>query len=173
MTDIRDGLTALGIVVIASAAIFVTGMSIGEMRGRNACKTEVAKAQLTAMQDVRHVEHQAADASQTIGVKAAGQAQKIRTVTQEVIRYVPQFIPADSRLLSDGFVRLHDAAATGDTAGLADAAGGMDGALSTIGEAQALPIIAANYGECNEAIARANAWIEWAKAQKSIYGVSK
>ena len=99
MTDIRDALAAVGIVVIASAAIFVTGVSIGEMRARTACETQAAKAQVVAVQGVRHVEHQAADASQAIGVKTAAETVKIRTVTQQVIRYVPQFIPADSRLL--------------------------------------------------------------------------
>lgn len=113
--------------------------------------------------------------NQKIDVKVAAKTATIKAVTGEVIRDAAKSItPEIDRKypLSNGFVRLHDAAALSNVAGPPSV---PDDSPSDVAESEAIPIIAANYGTCNEALARDAAWRAWAAAQGNLYksGVKK
>lgn len=84
-----------------------------------------------------------------------------RTINQEIIRYVEK--PANSYSLPEHWVRIHDAAATGNTT-LPEHSGTTNlsiGNTSHITNAQALSVIAANYHQCRLANAHLVGWQNW------------
>lgn len=64
-------------------------------------------------------------------------------VEKEIVRYVP---PSADPVLGDGWVRLHDAAATG---AVPEATPGTDVAAPAIAASQALKGVVGNYGSCH------------------------
>lgn len=134
-------------------------------------KEQALKADLKAEQHARAVETAGAKVSADIGVKAEAQAVQIRTVTKEVVRYVPQILTPDvdrQYPLPNGFVSLHDAAITGDLSTLGGTPGEPDDAPSDVAASEAAIVIAANYGACSENAARLTALQDWVRAQQTI-----
>lgn len=64
-------------------------------------------------------------------------------IEKEITRYVP---PSADPVLGDGWVRLHDAAASGS---FSEASPGIDAAAPAIAASQALKGIVGNYGSCH------------------------
>jgi hypothetical protein len=82
------------------------------------------------------------------------------TLRQEIPRYVTP--TADRRyLLPDGFVWLHDAAATGVP--VVAAAGDPDAASQGVTTSAALDTIVGNYGTCHETAEQLSALQEWVR----------
>lgn len=83
---------------------------------------------------------------------------RVRTVTKEIIREVPVYVPAGSCSLPPGWRLLHDAAAAGevpDPAGIPDAA--------PVAPDEAASAVAANYGACLENAERLRALQQWVR----------
>lgn len=92
-------------------------------------------------------------------------AERVKTVTKEVLREIPVVVPAEYDAtcpLPTGWVRLHNAACTGTTPGSATA---TDGAASGITPSQALATVTDNYGSCHETAERLKALQEWVSLQ--------
>jgi hypothetical protein len=87
--------------------------------------------------------------------------EKIRIVKEKgdvVIREVPIYISVETDRqfpLSNGFVRVHDAAASGEAAG---SAAGTDGQAATVTASFAAETIASNYTECRKLAEQVIGW---------------
>ena len=171
----KYALEALASLAIG-AVLFSCGVVWGTITEQHKEISRQAKADVTALQHVAGIEHKVAAVTQDAGVHQAAQAVKIRTVTQEVIRYVPQLLPADTDQhfpLSDHFVRIIDASITGDTSGISGLAPGVDDSVSPVKAPGAAIILAQDLGECNEAISRVNEMIALDASKKRIYEGAK
>jgi hypothetical protein len=122
-------------------------------------------AQLGAAQRVVRLVQRQASASQAIAVGDQRADDRIRTVTRRLIEKVPVYVtPQTDRAfpLPWGFVRLHDAAASGDDLP-ATAAGSArpDDAASDVAASEAAAVVVANYGGCRadrQRLADLQAW---------------
>jgi len=162
MISLRTGLEAGAVLALLIA------IPLADRRGYERGKHDEVAAQglrnLAAANKATDQTTQAADASAKVGEKVESAKVEVRTVTQtltrEVVRYVPAAADAQC-VVPVGFVRLHDAAATGilpdasPTAGeSADAPSGV--ALSAVGET-----VAENYGGCREDREALKGWQAW------------
>lgn len=164
-----------GIAVLVAGALAFGGYQVRTWQDQGAALKADNKV-IVAQGKTASVEHKQAAVTQQIGQQTAAKTQQVRVVTQKVIEYVPQLItPATDHSfpLSDHFVRTLDAAITGDVSGLPVAAAGVDDTASAVAPSAAAPILVDDLGECNEAIDRANAWIEWAQAIKKTTAGAK
>jgi hypothetical protein len=121
---------------------------------KKAAETKKTSDAITAKVEVAHI--------QTV--------EKIRTVTQTLIKEVPYAVPSDParKSLSVGFVRLHDAAATGDP-GLSDPTGRADAEASGVTDPDLSRVILANYETCRINAETVIAWQSWATDQAALY----
>ena len=82
---------------------------------------------------------------------AVAQAQ-IQTVTQTIIKEVPVYVTKKSNdrcTIPNGFVQLHDAAASG-VSPIPDATSGADDPASGVDLSKVASTVASNYGTCNQ-----------------------
>ena len=151
---------SLLLTLAAAAGGFGAAWKVHDWRDAAAALHATAKT-------VAIVQRQAA-ASQAVAVADQREQDRIRTVTRVLIEKVPAYVTpaADARYpLPLGFVRLHDAAASGDDLS-APAAGpaGPDGAASTVTASGAAAVIVANYGSCRADQVRLAELQGWARA---------
>jgi hypothetical protein len=116
---------------------------------------------------VKTVQRQAA-ASQAIAVADQRAQDHVRTVTKTLIQKVPVYVTAttDARFpLPWGFVRLHDAAASGDDLSAAAASPGRpDDVASDVAASEAAGVIVENYGACRADQTRLAALQAWTRS---------
>ncbi len=134
-------------------------------------REETLKVDLKASETARAVEAKGAAVTFAAGERAEAQAVRIRTVTKEIVRRVPQFLTPQvvARYpLPAGFVRVHDAAALGDLSQASGPAAQPDDAPSAVTAADAAGVIAGNYGSCSETATRLSALQDWVRAQQAV-----
>lgn len=132
---------------------------------------KVAQAQTKASEAARVQERRAVAVSDTIGARHEVAAANIRTVTRTLIREVPVYVTAeaDARcVVPVGFVRLHDAAASGRPASLPDPAGQSHDAPSGLDLSAVGGVVAENYGTCREDAQRLIDLQDWVTAQREL-----
>ncbi len=139
---------------IAAAAIVVALLWGAYHKGYQAAHdADLAASQAAILAAVAKAQAQqaAADAiTQDVAVKAAEAQVKIVTVTQNLIEKVPVYVTkkSDDRCtIPRGFVRMHDAAASGiDLSGISLAAGESDDDPSGTALSAVAATVASNYG---------------------------
>lgn len=97
---------------------------------------------------------------------------RIQTVTRTLIKEVPVYVTpaADDRCVVPlGFVRLHDAAASGGASGLPRAAGGPLDAPSGVQLSAVSATVVSNYGVAHDWRAEALTWRSWYAEQKAAW----
>lgn len=97
----------------------------------------------------------------------------IHDTTQTLQREIPSYVtPATDRafLLPVGFVRLHDAAASGVPA--LPAAGPADATASDVAASTAASVITDNYGTCHENAAQLSALQDWIRERNALQSTS-
>lgn len=97
---------------------------------------------------------------------------RIQTVTRTLIQKVPVYVTpaADDRcVIPTGFVRLHDAAASGGASGLPGTAGGPLDAPSGVELSAVGATVVANYGSALDWRAEALTWRAWYAQQKAAW----
>lgn len=162
MISLRTGIEAGAVLALILAVPFID--HAGHQRGKHEEQAAQAGRNAIAQTKAQAQTAQAATASADVGVKVEAAKVEVRTVTQtltrEVVRYVPAAADAQC-VVPVGFVRLHDAAATGllpqasDPASQpADAPSGV--ALSAVGAT-----VAENYGGCREDREALKGWQAW------------
>lgn len=160
--------------LVVATGILAVGFAIGfgvrdYAASRSALKA--ARTEISRTNDVVRVEQKSDRATQAVAEDVATKTQAIQVRTVEIIKEVPVYVTveADRRCdLTDGFVRLHDAAATGNSpvpysAGQSpDASGGV--------EASAVAAtVAENYGQCLAWKAQVEGWQSWYASQRSLW----
>jgi len=151
-------------VVLVALAIF----GCGWIEGAGHVQTEWdAEHQALALEASRQAQHQA-EATVQVVTQYVDRVQVVRGKSQTIIKEVPVYVPADADAdcnIHMGFVRLHDAAATGTPPG---PAGDTDAAPSGVALSTVAETVTANYGACQENIEQIIAWQQWAAAMGKI-----
>lgn len=131
---------ALGVLILFTWAYFETRAHDRERARADKAQQELdnARAQLADYQS-------RSETVQAIAQDRAEAAVRIRTVTKELTREVPVYVPVGSCELPPGWRVLHDAAAEGSPAASSP---GADGAPVAAEEAAATVI--ENYGACRD-----------------------
>jgi hypothetical protein len=109
-----------------------------------------------------------AKATERVRIVFIEKAAEIRYRTKTITERVPEYVTAKDDAacpINRGFVRLHDAAASGTVPGSPARTDGEPSgvALSTVTET-----VAANYGTAHLCAARLEAWQQWYLAQKAL-----
>jgi len=163
MNDIR--VSDIGVGLLIAACLWGSGFFAGTRWEHGKHEVKALSATVAQSEAARATEQKQAAATQTASQKTTAAAVAIHKQTDEVIRYVPYVIPADSVRrypLSDGFVRVVDAAITGETDRLASSPGRVDDGPSAVTPDAGATILAQNFGICREAIDRNKQWQAWA-----------
>ena len=113
------------------------------------CEVKQLRLDVKAMDETRTLDIKSDAISKVVGAKAADKIERTRTVTKEIVRYVPQILPGSGYVIRNGVVRVHDAAALGDSSSLGGSAGAVDDAASSpFTDAELATVVAENYGTC-------------------------
>lgn len=133
-------------------------------------RAEYQKATERAEKRVVEVGKKSDAATEKVAEKHVQTVEKIRwrtqTLTKEVAVYVPQTVDREFRL-SVGFVRVHDAAATG--AALPESPGGSVETPSDVAPSQLAATFIGNYGTCYTWQSEALTWRSWYVTQRDLY----
>lgn len=166
----------LGKYAIAALAVILILLGVRHMGYSAGVKHEQA-AYAKALEKAEKKAAETKTKSDTITAKAEEQhvqtVEKIRTVTKTLIQEVPYAVPSypTRASLSIGFVRLHDAAATG-LPGLSDPAGRPDAEASGIDDAALSRAVIANYETCRINSEAVTAWQSWVTDQAALYNAA-
>lgn len=141
------------IKVVIAVALFAFGVLAGWTVRDNLAKQAVIDASREALTQAsvdREAAQASSEATQEVSERVAAETQVVQTRTVEIIREVPRYVTIESNRrcdVPDGFVRLHDAAASGDAPipygprESPDTPSGVE--ISTVAET-----VAENYGQC-------------------------
>ena len=143
-------------------ALIVFAAIFGFFSGCAWQKVRQAKQEVKTVTNTVFIERRQAKVTADVGTKSEAKLEKTRTITKEVIRYVPQILPDRGYVIRNGFVRLHDSAALGDVSRLSDTPAEPDGAPSTVTDTTAIGVIAENYGQyhqCADRLTGLQTWI--------------
>jgi len=160
----------LAILVIAASGAFVKGCTYGEKEAEgklDALKSEIAQAHERRQREVSEWVIEASRRSEEAARKLAERQVEIQTVTREIVREVPVYVTeaADARnCLTRGWVRVHDAAATGTP--LPETPGFPVDEASTVKASFAAEVIAENYARYQSCKAQVDGWQEWYETEK-------
>jgi hypothetical protein len=163
----------LGLKIVLALAVCAAFWGYGEVRYSAGVQHERAvwvKAAAKAEKKAAQTEKKSAAITTRVEVQHAATVERIRTVTQTLIKEVPYAVPSDPARasLSVGFVRLHDAAAVG-VPGLSDPAGRPDAAASGVDDAALARTVIPNYEACRINAETVKAWGAWWRAQAELY----
>lgn len=126
-----------------------------------ALDAELSRAEATTVSLAFEID--AARTSIHVVTKYVDRVRVVREQTTQLQREIPRYVTpsTDDRFpLSVGFVRLHDAAATGLPLG---APGAADATRSVIATSTATDVIAGNYGICRETAEQLTRLQEWVR----------
>lgn len=135
-------------------------------------KAQPVKERLKVVEKIVYRQAQAARITEDVGRRVAAREAEVRTVTRTIVEKVPIYVTPEADRRSPvplGFVRLHDAAASGAPAvpfGPGESADTPSGvALSAAGAT-----IFGNYGECRGWREQLIGWQAWYAEQKAAWG---
>lgn len=122
-----------------------------------------ARGALTASEDAREIEGKNEQTSTDIGRQVEEAKTEIQYVTRTIIQKVPEYVTveADARcVVPNGFVGLHDSAATGNPPAPA-APGEPNDADSGVALSEVVSVVAENYAYTRTLEAQVTGWQEW------------
>jgi len=112
------------------------------------------------------------DATQATGEAVAVAVDRVQWRTRTLIREVPVYVTPETDAsygnLPVGFVRLHDAAATG-TPPVPLRAGQSDGSPSDVAPSAAIGGVVDNYGTCHVWREQVIGWQDWYRTQSALW----
>lgn len=144
------------------AAVFVVGLMTGRDQVQDKWDAAIVKQSLI----VADVKTKQAEATVEVVTEYVDRIQTVRLAGQTIIKEVPVYVPAQADaacVLSRGFVRLHDAAATGS---IPDPASGPDASPAGIALSTVAGTVADNYQRCHENSEQLNALQAWVLEMK-------
>lgn len=146
------GLAVFAAVFFGTAFVLRDVYAKGDAAGWNRRDAVAWQSAAKASEAARRTEALARDAASALDARHEAAAEKIRVVYRTLEKEVPVHAPSalDPRYpLSVGWVRLHDAAALGVSAGaVAGPAGLADDEPDPVGASAAAGVIVANYERC-------------------------
>lgn len=159
---------ASALVLATAAGLYVKGRHDGAHHEQVA---EAGRLKVAQANVARH-EAAAAEITEKLAVKASKAALEIRWRTQTLVEKVPVYVTAEADRdcpVPVGFVRLHNAAASGGPASLPVTPGGPVDTDSGVPLSAVAATVVANYGTAfgwrNEAVA----WRDWYAQQSAAW----
>jgi hypothetical protein len=157
------------LLIAFAIGLLIGGGSVWKLRDLMASDDKVK-----TVERIIYRERAQADATSKVEAEATLQQERIRTVTQTIIREVPVYVSpeTDARFpVPVGLVRVHDAAAAGDplpepSSEPDDAPGNAE--ASTVTASQLALTLTENYGVCTAELARFGKLQDWIKTQQAI-----
>jgi len=135
---------------LAIALLAVALVGFGWVKGAGHVQGKWDAAISKQSTQVASVKVKQAEAATGVVIKYVDRVQVVRQKGADIIKEVPVYVPAQADaacVLSRGFVRLHDAAATGS---VPDPAGSADAAPAGIALSAVAGSVAENYQRCHE-----------------------
>lgn len=153
--------------LLAMAAFAVALVGFGWVKGAGHVQAEWDAA--TGKQSLQGavVQKRQAEATVQVVTKYVDRVKVVREAGDTIIKEVPVYVPAEADaacVLSRGFVRLHDAAATGR---LPQAAGAADALPAGIALSAVAGTVADNYERCHENTEQLRSLQEWIRTQEA------
>jgi hypothetical protein len=130
-----------------------------------------AEGRVKTVERIVYRERAADDITQRIGEESAARQVQIRTATRTIIEKVPVHVTAEADadcVVPVGFVRVHDAAATGDEARLSEPPGQPDDAASGIALSAVAETVTFNYGVARETRQQLIDLQGWVREQQAL-----
>lgn len=163
-------LVATGVILVSLLLVGVhhSGVTAGVAKERAA----EAKRLAAAVKKVAGREVTAGKITDAVKTDHAKERVRIQTVTRTLIQKVPVYVtPAADRacVVNLGFVRLHDAAASGSPPALPGPSGGPLDAPSGVQLSAVLGTVVGNYGVAYDWRAEALTWRIWYAQQKAAW----
>jgi hypothetical protein len=158
---------ATGVVALLFG-IHHAGFSAGVKHERKAEEKAYAAALDRVAKREKAADQIAADARSALSDRQV----QIQTVTRTLIEKVPTYVTAKADagcVLPVGFVRLHDAAASGSPAGLSGTSSGSIDAPSGLALSAVAETVSVNYGEALQWRAEAQGWRDWYVREKALW----
>lgn len=149
--------------LLALAALAIALMGFGWLKGAQHEQLKYEAIFAKAQAQVVRVQTRQAAVTAAVDAKYTPAIERVRTVTQTIIKEIPTYVSANDCPLSPGFRVLHDAAAAGelpDAAGIADAA--------AVPAAAVADTVVENYGACLETAKRLTGLQDWIRQQQEI-----
>lgn len=163
---------AIALAIFLSSVSGLVGWKLRDADYQRHLKAD-ARAALKASEGARATEAKNEETATDIGRQVEEAKTEVQIVTRTLIKEIPIHVTAQADahcVVPLGFVRLHDAAATGDpapsyaTGESPDQASGTD--LSTVAGT-----VIDNYGYTRELEAQVNGWIDWYERVKADWPV--
>lgn len=132
-----------------------------------------ARAALTASEGARKIEGKNEATATDVGRQVEEAKTEIQYVSRTIIQKVPEYVTSDADarcVVPLGFVRLHDASATGNPPAPA-APGEPNDADSGLALSQVVPVIADNYAYTRTLEAQVIGWQTWFAAVQADWPV--
>lgn len=137
-------LTLLKLVGVAVLVVTTSVITHRYDKGQQALELQAQREELLNKNEVLE------DQIQQLTLDYIAQSEKVRIVTKEIIKEIPKAVTNETDKLyplSNGFVRMHDSAASGVF--ISEDSTGVDANPSKIKESRAAEVITENYESCN------------------------
>lgn len=149
----------IAIATIASAALFGSGLYLGNRMGAASCYQATIESQAHAIETGIQ---QAVVSDQTV-TQYVDRVQIVQGKSRAIIKEVKVYVKDDTCNLSGGFRLLHDSSANNELSDPARIADAETVAVETVAET-----IAANYGICHENATTLSSLQDWVREQSLI-----
>lgn len=156
----------VGLLLVGFAAGFGTRDYFHQRSVQKELRREIVKTN-----DVIKVEQKSDQATQTVATDVAKSVDRVQIVTRDIIKEVPVYVTVEANnrcTITDGFVRLHDAAASA-TAPVPYSAGQSADAAAGIEASAVAATVADNYGTCNVWKEQVLGWQQWYASQRALW----
>lgn len=159
----------IGGLLVSHAGVYLVGRSHGAEAEKRAEAKRLAKAQKAVAKREKKADAITEKVADKLSEERIRIEYRTRYLTKEVIRYVPAEADA-ACTVPVGFVRLHDAAASGGEAEVPAGAGGSVEAPSGVSLSAVAETVVWNYGAAQQWRAEALGWREWYQRQLENWG---
>lgn len=154
------------VATLAALMVLSLGYNVWQRHNATALRVSLASAQTQAI--VAGFETSSANVSIRVITHYVDRVRVVHDIAKQTASEVPRYVtPSTDRAypLPVGFVRVHDAAATGALPG---PAGPADADASPVAASTAATVIAGNYGTCHEIREQLTSLQEWVREQQAL-----
>lgn len=135
-------------------------------------RADQADAEVKAGHVVVAQTQRAAEITQDTGQRTEAARERVRIEYRTITERIPVYVTPEADRSVDvpvGFVRLHDAAASGSAATLSDSPGQSADATSGVALSAVAGTVVGNYAQCLDWRAQVIGWQEWYGAQRGAW----
>lgn len=160
------------LIGLAILALVVGIYSFGHHAGEKSEQRAEAARLATARKAVAKREVKAQAISEHVAADVSKARTEIQYRTKTLVKEVPVYVTVEADracTVPVGFVRLHDAAASGSPPGVPSGAGGPNDAASGVQLSAVLSTVVGNYGVAYDWRAEALGWRDWYVKEKAAW----